>query len=88
MFNWVKDANAGHQVTMPGNITLFVSPDRTKDFGSKPARGTTWRAGVSHWDEATRTISRVGRDEYCVQHKTAKEAMAAAERIYLDTVHV
>lgn len=88
-FDWQKDGayGAGHRATMPGEITLYVTPDRTQAFGSKPARGTTWRAGASQWDEATRTISRYGRDEYGIQYKTAKDAMAAAERIYLEVTN-
>lgn len=84
--HWNK-VNAAYHLEMPGNVTLVASPDRTMAFGTKPARGTAWRAQASHWDEATRTMSRFGRDEYQILHKTAKDAMIAAERIYLDAVN-
>lgn len=80
---WTRDG-AGYRADMPNEITLFATPDYTKDFGAAPKRGTTWRAGVSHWDESTRTVSRFGRDEYGVLHKSYKDAMRAAESIYRD----
>lgn len=83
-FDWIAGADAGFRAEMPNNVTLVVYPDKTKNFGTKAARGTTWRGQASHWEESTRTMSRYGRDEYNVQHKTAKLAMAAVERIYLD----
>lgn len=65
-----------------GNITLFAMPDQTMQFGTKPKRGTTWRAGATHWDEATRTASRYGRDCYGEACKTKEDAMRLAERVY------
>lgn len=83
-FNWQNSEYGGFRAEMPENVTLCATPDRTTGFGARPARGTTWRAQASHWCESTRTISRFGRDAYGVQHKTAKDAMRAAEQIYLD----
>lgn len=85
-FNWQKSYNCSMHAEMPDNITLVVSPDRTTHFGTRVARGSSWRAQASHWDEATRTMSRFGRDEYSVQHKTAKDAMRAAESLYRDCI--
>lgn len=75
--------DAGWRADM-GTITLFASPDYTTRFGTKPKRGTKWRAGVSSWDEATRTISRYGEDVYSRLCDSAKEAMLLAERVYND----
>lgn len=80
-FPWQRDA-AGYRADMPNEVTLFATPDYTTGFGTTPKRGTTWRAGVSQWDESTRTISRYGRDEYGTLHKSYKDAMRAAEAIY------
>lgn len=82
---WEKEQNgygAGYRANMPNEVTLCVTPDNTTRFGSKPKRGTTWRASASQWDEATRTMSRFGRDEYSVRHASYKDAMRAAEAIY------
>lgn len=65
-----------------GNITLFATPNQMHRFQNKPARGTTWRAGCTHWQESTRTASRYGRDAYMETCRTAKEAMRLAESIY------
>lgn len=62
-----------------GNVTLSVSPDRTK-FG-KPARGTKWRACVSIFDGKF-TISRYGRDIYNELCDTKQDAMCLAEVVY------
>lgn len=83
MFYW-KPVDAGFQAEMPKNVTLVVIPDRTTAFGMHPKRGTPWRAQASHWNEATRCMSRYGRDEYNVLHKTRHDAMRAAEQIYID----
>lgn len=83
-FNWQK-VDAGFQAEMPDNVTLVATPDSTKgSFGEKPARGTAWRAQASHWNEATKTMSGFGRDEYSAKHASAKLAMQAAEKIYMD----
>lgn len=78
--DWQKDG-AGWRAEI-GNVTLFASPDRTANLGTKAARGTKWRAGVSSWDEPTRTISRYGRDVYGQLCDSAKEAMRLAEVVY------
>jgi hypothetical protein len=83
-FNWVQGDTCAFRAEMPGDITLSAFPDRLTHFGTKVARGTFWRAQASHWNEATRTVSRFGRDEYMVKHKTRHDAMRAAERIYID----
>ena len=86
-FDWKASEYAtGFKAEMVDNVTLFVTPDQTIGlFGAKPKRGTIWRAGASQWDGKS-TISRFGRDEYNVLHKTAKDAMRAAERIYRDAL--
>lgn len=66
-----------------GDVTLYATPDRTTGvLGDRPARGTKWRAGVSRWDEATRTISRHGRDCYSTLCGSAKEAQQLAEATF------
>lgn len=64
-----------------GNITLGASPDRVTHFGTKPKRGTKWRACVSIFDGKS-TISRYGRDCYDQLCDTAKDAMRLAEQVY------
>ncbi len=81
-YDWKPSEYGGYRAEMPGNVTLCVSPDQTVGFAGKPKRGTTWHAQASQWDEATRCISGYGRDEYGVEHKTHRDAMRAAERIY------
>lgn len=83
-FAWVVDG-AGYRAEMADNVTLFATPEYTKDFGRTPKRGTFWRAGVSQFDGKS-TISRFGRDEYHVKHKTKKDARLAAESIYRDAI--
>ena len=78
--DWQK-IDAGWQARI-GNITLYVLPNHTTRFGTKAARGTKWHAGVSSWDEPTRTISRYGRDVYMQLCDSAKEAMRLAEEVY------
>jgi hypothetical protein len=82
--NWQK-SDAGW-VARIGNVTLGAFPDRTTRFGTKPARGTKWRAGVSSWDEPTRTISRFGRDVYMEMCESANGAMRLAEQVYNEAV--
>jgi hypothetical protein len=84
-FDW-KKGNAEFRVEMPNDVTLIVTADRTTNFGTKAARGTTWHAEASHWNAATRTISRFGRDEYGIRYRSPGEAMNAAEQIYLDAI--
>lgn len=82
-FPWEK-YGAGWRAEMPSNVTLYADPDRTRGvLGDKPARGTHWKAGASQWDEATRTLSRYGRDTYRDQCDDAKSAKALAEAVYL-----
>ena len=81
-FNWIIDGAS--IFAKVGNVTLVASPERTASFGAKPARGTKWHAQCSHWNEATRTISRFGRDEYGTLYASRKDAMRAAELIYQD----
>lgn len=86
-FKWLSNVSGGFTCTMPGNVLLVVSPDKTRGFKPVAVRGTTWRAQVSQWAEASRTLSRFGRDEYAVQHGTKIRAMRAAESIYLDAIN-
>ena len=68
-----------------GNITLMAVPDSTRRqsmFTRRAASRTLWRAQASIWDEATRTISRYGRDAYQEPCATADEAKKLAEQIY------
>ena len=83
-FNWTQQ-DAGLRAAMPDNVALYATPDHIK-FG-KPARGTTWRAGASVWDEATRTMSRFGADVYGQQCASKADAMRLAERVYLAAVN-
>jgi len=69
-------------VAVLGEVTLFAMPEQTAHFGTKPKRGTLWRFGCTHWDEATRCASRYGRDTYGRETASAKEAMRAAETVY------
>ena len=78
--DWQKDTYGW--TAKIGDITLYASPDRTKGLQNKPVRGTKWRAGVSSWDQPSRTISRYGRDVYMQLCDTAKEAMRLAEQVY------
>lgn len=65
LFNWTQSpAYSGYRAEMPNDVTLVVSPDRIKGFANQPARGTTWHAQASQWDEPTKCISLFGRDEY------------------------
>lgn len=83
-FPWTKDG-AGWRAEMGGEVTLFATPERaTGLFSEKPARGTKWHAGVSVWDESTRTISRYGRDVYMTLCDCAKDAKALAESVYIE----
>jgi hypothetical protein len=82
-FAWEPNSFGGFSAKMPNNVTLVVTPDRlARGFTPKPARGTGWHAQCSHWDEATRCMSRFGRCEYGNLQKTAKDAMRLAEEIY------
>lgn len=86
-FAWIPDTHgAGFRAAMPDAVTLVVTPEHTTGlFGAKPKRGTMWRAQASQFDGKF-TVSGFGRDEYMTQHKTMKDAMRAAEAIYLDAV--
>lgn len=86
-FNWCPSTGfTGYRADMPDEVTLVVVPNQTTGlFGAKPKRGTTWSAQASQWDGKD-TISRFGRDEYGIRHKTFKDAMRAAEAIYRDAV--
>lgn len=83
-YPWTRDTgNAGWRCEMPGDVTLLATPDRlARGLTARPARGTSWRAQCSHWCEATRTMSRFGRDAYADLQPDAKAAMRLAEAIY------
>ena len=82
-FDWQKGEYDAGFVAKIGNITLGASPDRVTHFGTKPKRGTKWRACVSIFDGKF-TISRYGRDCYDQLCDTAKDAMRLAEQVYND----
>lgn len=87
-FNWTKDDHAGWRCEMPGNVTLWACPDRfASGFIPRAARGTKWRAGCNHWNEATRTVSRYGRDAYTYLQPTADAAKRLAQEIYTETIN-
>lgn len=77
---WVPNG-AGFQARL-GDVTLFASPDETRSMGAKPKRGTIWRAGATHWCEATTTASRFGRDCYGTACTSLAQAMRLAEMVY------
>jgi hypothetical protein len=81
-FDWQKN-EMGWKCELPGEVTLFASPNQTTHFGAKPKRGTKWRAGASVWDVTTNIMSRFGQDIYNIQFDNAKDAMNRAELIYL-----
>lgn len=78
-FDWTQ-ADGAIWTAKIGNVTLVASPDHYK--AGKPARGTKWHAQCTHWDEATRTASRFGRDVYMDLQPTARDARRLAETIY------
>jgi len=84
---WLKDANTGGwKCEMPGDVTMFAVPNRlaSHSLTPKPSRGTKWRAGCTHWNEATRTASRFGRDVYMEFQPDANAAKSLAELVYRD----
>lgn len=82
-FPWIRDG-AGWRADMPNAVTLYAAPEHIAGplGGRRAARGSKWRAGASQWDEATRTISRYGRDRHGDFFDNGKAAMAAAESTY------
>jgi hypothetical protein len=86
-FKWVKDLYSPcYLCEMPDNVTLSASPEYVTGFGTKAKRGTTWHAQASQWDQATRTISRFGREVYGEQQVSAVLAMRLAEKVYLEAI--
>ncbi|CAK7259114.1 MULTISPECIES: hypothetical protein [unclassified Shinella] len=84
---WLKDENTGGwKCEMPDNVTLFAVPVHLArhSFTPKPSRGTQWRAGCTHWDEATRTATRFGRDAYNELQPDANTAKSLAGLLYRD----
>ena len=81
--DWKRaEHGAGWRADVGNNVTLFAAPCALNRRGDKAARGSTWRAGASHWDENTRTMSRFGRDSYMELCADSKEAMRLAECIW------
>lgn len=76
---WDKLSDGTYRVEL-GDVSLNAIPVTWKR--GKPARGTKWRACVSHWDAKTRTMSRYGMDVYTTTLDTPKEAMRLAEAVY------
>ena len=92
MQTWIKDG-AGWRCEMPGNVTLFATPDRTKGlFGEQAARGTKWRAGATLWEDSKDgiggTASRFGRDVYGQLCDDAKAAKALATSVWEEATRV
>lgn len=85
-FKWEKHMDGGFVCQMPGEVTLFASPERTKGYIAKPVRGTKWRAGASIWNGKD-TILRYGRDAYDDKQEDAKAAQRLAETIYLEALN-
>ena len=83
-YNWRRDTFAGFVCEMPGNVTLIASPRRTisRGFKLRAANGSKWGAQASLWEEATRTMSRYGRDAWREDCANAREARKLAEQIY------
>lgn len=83
-YAWKRDTCAGWMCEMPNNVTLVASPRLTHSRGFKliAAPNTEWSAQCSVWDEATRTLSRFGRDAWRDRPKNASEAKRLAEAIY------
>lgn len=82
-----REGDAAYIADMGRNVSLFVSPERTRGFMGEPARGTKWRYGASHWNEATRTVSAWGvRDPWRELCDTKAEAMRKAAELYADSI--
>lgn len=80
-FDWIK-ADNGVWTAKIGDVTLVASPDMFRN--GKPARGTKWHAMCTHWNAATATASRFGRDVYMDLQPTAQAAKRLAEQIYTE----
>lgn len=76
-----EEYDAGYRAKI-GDVTLYVSPEQTRDFGRKHKRGTKWRYGATHWCDATRTASRYGVDCCDDVRDDKRDAMRAAEQAY------
>lgn len=83
-YEWKRDTYAGWVCNMPGNITLAASPRRTTTRNGKltAAPKSAWSAQCSVWDEATRTMSRFGRDAWRDMPETAEAAKRLAQTVY------
>lgn len=82
-FDW-QQAEGAIWTAKIGDVTLVASPDRYRN--GKPARGTKWHAQCTHWDHATRTASRFGRDVYLDLQPSAINARMLAEAVYLEAI--
>ena len=78
-FDWTQ-ADGAVWTAKIGDLTLVAAPDRYK--GVKPARGTKWHAMCTHWNAATATATRFGRDVYMDLQPTAQAAKRLAETVY------
>ena len=87
-YAWQRDTFAGWRCEMPDNVTLIASPRRTvsRGFRLRAAANTLWQAQCSVWDEATRTISRFGRDAWREEPATASEAKRLAQAVYEEEI--
>lgn len=68
--------------TLPDAVTAYVAPDRTTKLGTKVARGSRWRGGISQWEEATRTIKSFGPNTYEILYDSRQDAQRAVEQAY------
>ena len=66
-----------------GDVSLHAQPVRlARGLTPKPARGTEWRAFVTHWCERTSTATRYGRDVYSDLQPDRNAAMLLAEQVF------
>ena len=84
-FDWqpLQDGQVGWSCRID-DVTMFAVPQNTRN--GKPVRGGRWRAGVTHWDEATWSATRFGRDVHSDLQPTARDARKLAEAVYLEEI--
>jgi hypothetical protein len=80
-FDWFR-IDQGEWACHIGPVTLIVTPDVKRH--NRPAYGTKWHAQCTHWNAATATASRFGRDVYLDLQPSAKAAKRLAEQIYTE----
>lgn len=80
-FDWFR-IDQGEWTCQIGPVRLVAAPDVKRN--GKPARGTKWHAMCTHWNAATATATRFGRDVYMDLQPTAQAAKRLAEQIYTE----